>query len=241
MIHEVILPKQGLQMTEGYITKWHKSEGDFVNEGDILFEMETDKAIVPVLSKFSGPLTKILCKEDESYPVATVVAYIGQGERVFISPRAETLAKENNIPLNTIIPSGPDKLVIERDLRPLIPSTKKSFDIVLRLSYSGLDKILKIQENKDPNSVIKKCLFASLKKRDLNLLVDDFTIVNLMDTKIVSLSTSKIPSIILGTKDESNIGFVSFSFDVSDNEDKFIDFVKAFSDVFEDPILAYIK
>ena len=73
----IIMPKQGLQMTEGMITTWLKQEGEEVKEGDPLFEMETDKLAITIDSTASGTLLKILCEEGETAEVAAPIAVIG--------------------------------------------------------------------------------------------------------------------------------------------------------------------
>ncbi len=75
---EVIMPKLGLTMETGVIEKWHKKEGDIVEEGDILFEVMTDKVSLEVESYNKGILRKILRFEGEEVPVTEVVAYIGE-------------------------------------------------------------------------------------------------------------------------------------------------------------------
>ena len=74
---EVIIPKLGLTMEAGTIEKWRKKEGDEVKEGDILFDLMTDKVSLEVESYYSGILRKILHFEGEEIPVTEVVAYIG--------------------------------------------------------------------------------------------------------------------------------------------------------------------
>ncbi|MBC7334159.1 MAG: biotin/lipoyl-binding protein, partial [Actinobacteria bacterium] len=53
-MHEVIMPKLGLTMETGKIEKWHKKEGDKVEQGDVLFEVMTDKVTLEVESYHSG-------------------------------------------------------------------------------------------------------------------------------------------------------------------------------------------
>ena len=78
MAQTVILPKLGQQTEESTIVKWHKKEGDAVRKGDILFEMETDKAVLEAESFFDGTLLKILIPENRTVPVNTLVAYVGE-------------------------------------------------------------------------------------------------------------------------------------------------------------------
>ena len=63
----IIMPKQGLQMTEGMISSWLFQEGDTVKEGEPLFDMETDKLAITIDAPASGTLLKILCPEGDSY------------------------------------------------------------------------------------------------------------------------------------------------------------------------------
>ncbi len=77
---EVIMPKLGLTMETGLIEKWLKKEGDKVEEGDILFEVMTDKVSLEVESYNKGILRKILRVEGEEVPVTEVVAYIGEAD-----------------------------------------------------------------------------------------------------------------------------------------------------------------
>ncbi|HCZ05558.1 MAG: hypothetical protein PWP37_502 [Thermotogota bacterium] len=76
MTHKVIMPLLGETMEEGTITRWLKKEGDRVERGEPLLEVETDKANLEVESFFTGYLRKILLKEGETAKVGEVIAYI---------------------------------------------------------------------------------------------------------------------------------------------------------------------
>lgn len=78
MANIVIMPKQGLQMTAGTITKWLIEEGKEVKEGDALFEMETDKLSITIDSSFTGTLLKIIRHEGEEVPITEPIAVIGE-------------------------------------------------------------------------------------------------------------------------------------------------------------------
>ena len=82
MATEVKLPRLGQGMEAGTITKWLKSEGDTVEKGEPLFEIDTDKVTQEVESDFAGVLLKITLPEGEA-PVGQTIAYIGkEGEEV---------------------------------------------------------------------------------------------------------------------------------------------------------------
>jgi len=76
MAYEVILPKLGQTVEEGRIVEWCKQEGDAVDRGDVLFTVETDKAVLDVEATRRGFLRKILVGEGETRPVLTVVGLI---------------------------------------------------------------------------------------------------------------------------------------------------------------------
>ena len=78
MIKEVILAKIGLTMETGTIIKWLKKEGDYVEQGDLMLEVETDKVATVVEAFHPGFLKKIVQKEGSEVPVNAVIAYVGE-------------------------------------------------------------------------------------------------------------------------------------------------------------------
>jgi pyruvate dehydrogenase E2 component (dihydrolipoamide acetyltransferase) len=77
MLKEIIMPKLGETMEEGYLVSWKKKEGDKVEKGEILFEVMSDKTNFEVESQYSGYLRKILFQpSDQPIPVTTVIAYL---------------------------------------------------------------------------------------------------------------------------------------------------------------------
>jgi pyruvate/2-oxoglutarate dehydrogenase complex dihydrolipoamide acyltransferase (E2) component len=76
MTVKVNLPKWGMGLEEGTVTRWLKSEGDKVNRGEPLVEIETAKATQEVESPASGTLVRILLAEGETAAVNTEIAVI---------------------------------------------------------------------------------------------------------------------------------------------------------------------
>ena len=78
----VIISKATISMEEGSILKWFKTEGEAVGKDEVLFEMETDKAVVEVGAPVAGVLLRILAAEG-AVKVGSVVGWIGQpGESI---------------------------------------------------------------------------------------------------------------------------------------------------------------
>jgi pyruvate dehydrogenase E2 component (dihydrolipoamide acetyltransferase) len=90
MATEVKLPRLGQGMESGTIVKWLKSEGEQVQKGDALYELDTDKVTQEVEAEASGVLLKIAVPEGE-VEVGRTIAFIGdKGEQVADSPVADS-------------------------------------------------------------------------------------------------------------------------------------------------------
>ncbi|WP_294272232.1 pyruvate dehydrogenase complex dihydrolipoamide acetyltransferase [uncultured Chryseobacterium sp.] len=76
-VEMITMPRLSDTMTEGKVAKWHKKVGDQVKEGDLLAEIETDKAVQDFESEFNGVLLKQGVEEGGAAPVDSVLAIIG--------------------------------------------------------------------------------------------------------------------------------------------------------------------
>ena len=64
---EVKVPEMGESIMEGTIAKWHVKEGDNVNQGDVLAELETDKVNIEISAEESGIVAKLLSKKAKQF------------------------------------------------------------------------------------------------------------------------------------------------------------------------------
>jgi pyruvate dehydrogenase E2 component (dihydrolipoamide acetyltransferase) len=78
MAERIIMPKQGLQMTEGTIIEWLVPEGGEVVEGKPLFSMETDKLTITIDAMASGTLLKIVAGPGVTVPITGLIAVVGK-------------------------------------------------------------------------------------------------------------------------------------------------------------------
>ena len=76
-VEVITMPRLSDTMTEGKVAKWHKNVGDTVKEGDLLAEIETDKAVQDFESEYNGVLLKQGVEEGGAAPVDSVLAMIG--------------------------------------------------------------------------------------------------------------------------------------------------------------------
>ncbi len=78
MTVEVLVPEMGESVLEATVTEWLKQEGDYVNVGDVLLELETDKVNLEVGATSAGTLTKIKVQKGEDVEVGDVLAEIDE-------------------------------------------------------------------------------------------------------------------------------------------------------------------
>ncbi len=76
MVKPIVMPKYGLQQDEGTVVRWLKEEGERVEKGEALLELETDKAVFEYESPETGVLRKIVVGEGEVVPVLSVIAVL---------------------------------------------------------------------------------------------------------------------------------------------------------------------
>lgn len=171
MAQKIIMPKQGLQMTEGTIIKWLKKEGEAIKEGEPLFEMETDKLTITIDASASGTLLKILREEGDVVPITETIAVVGEpgddissflsesnpsaaeettdepevqteeavvrksfGGKILATPRAKMRASEKQIAIENVNGTGPDGLIIEKDVLAFKANETKATPVARKLA-----------------------------------------------------------------------------------------------------------
>ncbi|MDQ8003839.1 MAG: 2-oxo acid dehydrogenase subunit E2 [Pedobacter sp.] len=91
MAEVIKMPKMSDTMTEGVLAKWHKKVGDKIKSGDVLAEVETDKATMDMDSYWDGTLLYIGVEEGQAVPIDAVMAVVGkEGEDYKAALEAET-------------------------------------------------------------------------------------------------------------------------------------------------------
>ncbi|MCK6623574.1 MAG: 2-oxo acid dehydrogenase subunit E2 [Anaerolineae bacterium] len=90
---EITMPRLSDTMSEGAVGQWLKKPGDRVEVGDIIAEIETDKAVMELEAFDAGTLLKILVPEGQVVPIGTPIALVGEGE-VETEPPSEAGSQE---------------------------------------------------------------------------------------------------------------------------------------------------
>ena len=132
MLKEIRMPKLGMTMKEGLITKWEKKEGDFAEAGDILFSVTTDKVNMDVEMPENGYLIKIIHEEWDNVTVGDIIAWIGDENDLKAgfaedtvsdlhpllraTPAARAYAKKRKINIDDIHGTGLSGRILRKDV-----------------------------------------------------------------------------------------------------------------------------
>jgi pyruvate dehydrogenase E2 component (dihydrolipoamide acetyltransferase) len=125
-------------MTEGTLIEWKKKVGDRVTKGEIIAEVDTDKAAIEIESFHTGVIEQLLTKPGDTVAVGTVMAVIREedkegkikaegkveekGGRLRVSPAARQLATELGVNLSAVHGTGPDGAITSDDVRRSAPT-----------------------------------------------------------------------------------------------------------------------
>ena len=101
-IYPIAVPKWGIEMVEGTITSWNKSEGDAIAKGDEVFEMESDKIVNVWDSPVDGILRRVLVAEGDAHPVGALLGIIADAG-VADSDIDAFIAQHSNAPAEAVV------------------------------------------------------------------------------------------------------------------------------------------
>src|SRR6266487_1300563 len=122
---DVTMPRLSDTMEEGTIASWLKKPGEQVNKGDVIAQIETDKATMDLTAFEAGTLQEILAPEGTTVAIGQPVARLGNGQadaKVRASPMARHIAAEHGLELSGISGSGPQGRVIRADVEAALNS-----------------------------------------------------------------------------------------------------------------------
>ncbi|MCY4418961.1 MAG: dihydrolipoamide acetyltransferase family protein [Cytophagales bacterium] len=145
MAELIYMPKMSDTMTEGILSKWLKKVGDSVSEGDILAEVETDKAVMELESYEQGVLLHVGAKEGEAVPVDGVIAVVGkEGEDIQELLNAASIPERQKSATDSVEEKKPPEEKVQTPESPKSPQPAISTD---RLRSSPLARRLAAEKN----------------------------------------------------------------------------------------------
>ena len=106
----ILMPQAGQSMEEGTMVAWRVKEGDQIKVGEIIMEIETDKATIEVEAVDAGRLARIVAHEGDVLPVKVPVAYLGDDDAAvdaYIASQGAQVAPSAEAPAATAAPAAP--------------------------------------------------------------------------------------------------------------------------------------
>ena len=151
MASKVIMPQGGQDLTTGRVVRWLKKEGDQVKKGEVICEVETEKAVFEVSAPQDGELLQIIARDGEEVEILSTIGLVGDKsesidktesrapvelpetgsaalpeikengqtkiqQKITISPKARKLARDNALPLGSLVSSREDGKITSEDV-----------------------------------------------------------------------------------------------------------------------------
>ena len=186
------MPRLSDTMEEGTVSAWLVDIGDEVKEGDILAEIETDKATMEFESFYEGTLLYIGIKEGQTALVNSLLAIIGDKNADFQSS-IENFDKEKNIELS----SNENTIVLEEINESISDENKDQSSSLNRILASPLAKKIAKEKNINLSSVTGSSENGRITKTDIeNHVLKEDDLVKEIKTK----KATKIENIVEGTE-----------------------------------------
>lgn len=161
MAEVIRMPKMSDTMTEGVIVAWHKKVGDDVKSGDILAEVETDKATMELENYVKGTLLHIGIQAGQSVPVDSIIAVVGaKGEDISAllteAPAAKAAAPEAKAETTSSAPVKAETAAPTAPISTSSDSRLKASPLAKKIAEDkGLD-ISKVQGSGDNGRIVKR-------------------------------------------------------------------------------------
>lgn len=164
MARPLVMPQMGYDMKEGTILRWLKHEGDRVERGEPIAEIETDKVNLEIESFASGVLLKLVAKEGETVPVGQPIAIIGEpGEKLEEEAVPAGAAIGAAAPAAPAAPPPPSTTVAPPEEAVPVPGERiRASPLVRRLAAEhGID-LSKVRGSGPGGRVVKEDILALL-------------------------------------------------------------------------------
>ena len=161
MAETINMPKLGFDMAEGVLVRWVKQDGENINKGDVLAEIETDKATVEVESPASGVVLQLIVDQGTSVPVNAPIAIVGEaGEKVdapAAAPKPEAKAEEK-----TAAQTAPTPAATTQASTPAASGPVKASPLARKVAKDNSVDLATVQGTGPGGRVVRKDVEAAL-------------------------------------------------------------------------------
>jgi len=168
MAEIISMPKLGFDMAEGLLVRWVKEVGENINKGEVLAEIETDKATVEVESSASGVILQLIVNQGSIVPVNAPIAVVGvAGEKVDLpaAEGAKQKAGEESAPQSTPTPFDQTQgkpAPAQQVSVPLTTDSVKASPLAKKIARDRKVDLSKVQGSGPGGRIVRKDIEAAL-------------------------------------------------------------------------------
>ena len=159
MVTDIVMPNLGFDAQSGLLVEWLKQLGDFVQKGDVLAVIESDKANVEFESVASGTIIELCYAVGDDIPIGSVIAKLAdsseksanikstptQPPQVSVSPLASRIANEHDVDLRNVVGSGPSGKITKQDVEQHIVTEQTKAEPALPLNGNQILALPKVR------------------------------------------------------------------------------------------------
>ena len=161
MAETINMPKLGFDMAEGLLVRWVKQVGETINKGDVLAEIETDKATVEVESSVSGVVLQLIADQGTMVPVNAPIAVVGAAgekvEEVESGKKKEESGKSDAAPQ-----SAPTTAPVSQTSAPLDAGSVKASPLAKKIARDQKVDLSNVKGTGPGGRIVRKDIEAAL-------------------------------------------------------------------------------
>jgi pyruvate dehydrogenase E2 component (dihydrolipoamide acetyltransferase) len=171
MAETISMPKLGFDMAEGLLVRWVKQVGENINKGDILAEIETDKATVEVESSASGVVLQLIVEQGTMVPVNAPIAVVGAAgekisEQLSVSNEKKAEVKADEKPAAQ---TAPAPAPVQQASAPLTSGPVKASPLAKKIAKDNNVNLANVQGTGPGGRVVRKDVEAALSSGQLSV------------------------------------------------------------------------
>lgn len=168
MAETINMPKLGFDMAEGTLVRWVKKPGDAIDKGDVLAEIETDKATVEVESSASGVVRKLLVDEGAVVPVNSPIAVVGTADEKIdeASQTSNVERRTSDVQRSTAVQTQPEADSVPSSIVHGPSSTVKASPLAKRIARDRSIDLSQVRGTGPGGRIVRRDIEAALQTID---------------------------------------------------------------------------
>ncbi len=163
MAETISMPKLGFDMAEGLLVRWVKQVGENINKGDVLAEIETDKATVEVESSASGVILQLVVDQGTMVPVNAPIAIVGAaGEKVEAAAAPAKVEVQKPADEKPAPQTAPTAVPVQQAAAPTDGAPVKASPLAKKVAKDNNVNLASVQGTGPGGRVVRKDVEATL-------------------------------------------------------------------------------